>query len=268
MNRNIFDTYDIGRQDAQIIVDLQKTFSENRENEPEWALRVPNTQGLDVPTNQAVEYFKSKGGIILASIEEHDQGHISFASSFKNKIPIIHWVIKEWEKGINPIANPECFITYEEVKNWTETNNWLTNTAAFTVEELQAFLEIRWTEAMWPDHAVKDTFESEFITGFNQKNVDEIFTKWDDIAEHTYSAFAWVNQNGVPLAEYMHEKDVERTFVSSLATDFCVRNTALDSVKEWFNTHFVEVLSRGVYEDTTKEALEEMQDHWVTIIKA
>jgi nicotinamidase/pyrazinamidase len=112
-----------------------------------------------------------------------------------------------------------------------------------------------------------NTWESEFITGFVSEKVDEIFVKWDNIAEHTYSAFTWKNRNNVGLEAYMHKEWIGRAFVQSLTLDFCVKETALSSVKAGFDTYLIEWLSRGVYPNTTKDALEEMQDNWVTIIK-
>ena len=66
----------------------------------------------------------------------------------------------------------------------------------------------------------------------------------------------------------MKNKQIERNFVSSLATDFCVKNTAIDSVKEGFQTYLIQALSRSVYPENESKELEEMQDNGVIIIPA
>ncbi len=241
--------------DAITVVDLQKTFAENQDNETPGALMVWDTKNLAAPTNQMVSQFKSAWALALASLEKHDFWHISFASSF------------DWKKSITEVGpeDPRAFITYEEVKNWTLEKNWISPSARFTLKELQAYMEIRQVEAMWPDHATP-WYESEFITGFNENDLDEVFIKWDDIAEHTYSAFAAKDKNGTALADYMKDRWVERNFVSSLATDFCVKNTAIDSVKQGFKTYLLLALSRSVYPENEPKELEEMQDNGVIII--
>jgi len=258
MKNNILEWFEINNKDANTIVDLQKTFSENRVWENEGALKVPNTRWLEIITNKFIDYFKSKSWIILASKELHWRGHISFASSFVGKKPITEvWNIDK-----------RAFISYDEVKNWTEQNNGLSGSAKFTIDELKIYLKIRWTEVMWPDHAQDYNSESEFVSWLEEDKIDEIFIKWDNIAEHTYSAFSAKNYKWILLADRMRERKIERNFVSSLATDYCAWETAMDSVKEWFDTYFVEPLSRSVYPENNEMALEKLQDNWVKIIRS
>ena len=243
--------------DALILVDPIKTFSENEEWETPWALMVPNTRGLAEPTNKAIEYFKNRGWIVLTSIEEHELWHISFASSF------------EWKESITVVwqESPKWFITYDEVKDWTDETNGLTKSAMFTVEQLQDYLEERWTEALWPDHAVEWTWETEFITWLNTAKIDEIFIKWYDIAEHTYSAFEAKTRSWEGLEDYIKRNWIKRVFVWSLATDFCVWETWLDSAELWFTTYFIDSISRGVYPKSTEDMLKKMEENWIEIIR-
>ncbi|MDC0506044.1 isochorismatase family protein [Candidatus Gracilibacteria bacterium] len=245
----------LNSSDVITIVDLQKTFAENQPDEIPGALMVKDTQDLAIPTNEMISRFKSAGGMALASLEQHGLGHISFASSFIGKIPITQ---------TGP-EDPKAFITYDEVKNWTPERNGISPSARFTLKELQAYMKIRGVEAMWPDHATPG-YESEFITGFDQSQLNEIFVKGDDIAEHTYSAFDAKNTQGINLADYMRSKNIKRNFVTSLATDFCVKNTAIDSVRQGFKTYLIQGLSRSVYPENEEAQLKEMQNNGVIII--
>lgn len=54
--------------------------------------------------------------------------------------------------------------------------------------------------------------------------------------------------------------------VFGLATDYCVKATALDALAEGYNVAFIESLSRGVAPDTTTAAIEEMKNAGIIVI--
>ena len=57
----------------------------------------------------------------------------------------------------------------------------------------------------------------------------------------------------------LSERNITRIFVCGLATDYCVKSTALDAVKLGFNVVLIENACKGIAEDSTASALEEME---------
>ena len=69
----------------------------------------------------------------------------------------------------------------------------------------------------------------------------------------------------MPLADWLRRHGITDVDVCGIATDHCVRATALDAVKEGFRVRVLEDLVAGVAPDTTKAALEEMTAAGVAI---
>lgn len=74
-----------------------------------------------------------------------------------------------------------------------------------------------------------------------------------------YSGFEGVDENGVGLAQWLRDRRVTEVDVVGIATDHCVRATALDAVREGFATHVLLDLTAGVAAASTGRALEELR---------
>lgn len=118
------------------------------------------------------------------------------------------------------------------------------------------------TQMLWPDHCVQGTSGAEFAKGIDPRRITKVFQKGTDPAVDSYSGFF---DNGhrkaTGMADYLKAQGVDEVFVLGLATDYCVKFTALDAVHEGFKTAFVEDASRGVNlrpEDSAK-AIAEMR---------
>jgi nicotinamidase/pyrazinamidase len=72
------------------------------------------------------------------------------------------------------------------------------------------------------------------------------------------------------LGEWLKARGVTEVFVCGLATDYCVKFTALDAVQVGFKTHLIEDASRGVNlrPDDVKKAVAEMRQAGVTVIQS
>lgn len=151
-------------KEAVIVVDYQNDFA----NPETGSLYVNSWEKIAKPINEIVSETKSKGWIILTSRELHPAGHISFASNYIDKEPIV----EAFKRGENP--NEKNFITLKEIENWTEQNNGISDTAEFTVEELKAYLSIQENQmdAVWPDHCVENSFGAKFYKDFDSNQVD------------------------------------------------------------------------------------------------
>src|SRR3954468_17550223 len=81
----------------------------------------------------------------------------------------------------------------------------------------------------WPDHCVAETPGAELHPALDGLPIDVIVDKGQDPATEGYSGF-----DGTDLAGLLRERGIDRVTVAGLATDYCVRATALDALRERF----------------------------------
>ena len=81
----------------------------------------------------------------------------------------------------------------------------------------------------WPEHCVQGTPGAELHPGLDRALVDVVVDKGQDPATEGYSGFEATN-----LAELLRERNVDHVTVVGLATDYCVKNTALDALRAGF----------------------------------
>lgn len=102
-------------------------------------------------------------------------------------------------------------------------------------------------QVMWPNHCVQNTGGAAFAPGLETARIQRIFPKGTDPAIDSYSGFF---DNGrrkaTGLGEYLKEKGVTDVFILGLATDYCVKATALDARQLGFVTTLVVDGCRGV----------------------
>ncbi|WP_406304803.1 isochorismatase family protein [Streptomyces sp. NBC_00885] len=113
----------------------------------------------------------------------------------------------------------------------------------------------------WPPHCVAGTegvgFHPNFAPAVASGAIDTVFDKGAYTA--AYSGFEGTDENGTTLAQWLRAREVSEVDVVGIATDHCVRATALDAVREGFTTHVLLDLTAGVAEATTDRALEELR---------
>ncbi|MDK1473790.1 isochorismatase family protein [Streptomyces sp. 549] len=119
----------------------------------------------------------------------------------------------------------------------------------------------------WPPHCVAGTegagFHPNFAPAVASGALDAVFDKGAHAA--AYSGFEGADENGVSLADWLRERDVTEVDVVGIATDHCVRATALDAVREGFRTQVLLELTAGVSPATTEAALAAMRDAGVQL---
>ncbi|MFF8383171.1 isochorismatase family protein [Streptomyces kanasensis] len=113
----------------------------------------------------------------------------------------------------------------------------------------------------WPPHCVAGTegvgFHPNFAPAVASGAVEAVFDKGAYSA--AYSGFEGSDENGVRLADWLRAHGVTEVDVVGIATDHCVRATALDAVAEGFRTQVLLDLTAGVAAATTEKALEELR---------
>ncbi|GGV31331.1 amidase [Streptomyces longisporoflavus] len=113
----------------------------------------------------------------------------------------------------------------------------------------------------WPPHCVAGTeggsFHPNFAPAVASGAIDAVFDKGAHSA--AYSGFEGADENGVLLADWLRARKITEVDVVGIATDHCVRATALDAVREGFATTVLLDLTAGVSKETTERALEDLR---------
>ena len=115
----------------------------------------------------------------------------------------------------------------------------------------------------WPVHCRVGTDGEAFHPNLDPQPFDAIFLKGEHAA--AYSGFEGRTTSGTPLADWLRAHEVTDVDVCGIATDHCVRATALDAVSNGFATRLLPRLCAGVAPETTEKAIEEMLEAGVTV---
>jgi nicotinamidase/pyrazinamidase len=99
---------------------------------------------------------------------------------------------------------------------------------------------------VWPAHCVQDTVGAEFHRDLKLSPDMIVVSKGSAADEDSYSAFQAKDDAGVPVAELLRRLNVGRIFVGGLATDYCVKYTALDALQAGFAVVLLMDAIRGV----------------------
>jgi nicotinamidase/pyrazinamidase len=110
---------------------------------------------------------------------------------------------------------------------------------------------------IWPVHCVAGSEGAQLHPSLDQSKIDQIVDKAQDRYTQGYSAF-----HGGNLAEVLRERGVDHVYVAGLATDYCVKNTVFDALREGFEATVVEDAIRGidVRPGDAERAIEEMTE--------
>ncbi len=126
-------------------------------------------------------------------------------------------------------------------------------------------------QVLWPDHCIEGTAGAEFVSGLNLAGIDCIFEKGTNRTVDSYSGFF---DNGhrqaTGLDECLQQRRIAEVFVMGLATDYCVKFTAMDAVELGFRTHLILDGCRGVdlSPGDVDRAVEELQNAGVHITES
>ena len=109
----------------------------------------------------------------------------------------------------------------------------------------------------WPVHCRAGTEGEAFHPNLDPQPFDAVFLKGEHAA--AYSGFEGRTSDGSTLSDWLHGREITHVDVCGIATDYCVRATALDAVKDGFDTRLLTDMCAGVASESTEQALLEMQ---------
>jgi nicotinamidase/pyrazinamidase len=115
----------------------------------------------------------------------------------------------------------------------------------------------------WPPHCVAGTDGSAFHPNLDPQPFDAIFLKGEHGA--AYSGFEGKSTEGQTLLDWLRSHDVTDADVCGIATDYCVRATALDAQRAGFSTRMLTDYTVGVAPESTAAALAEMRHAGIAI---
>ena len=109
---------------------------------------------------------------------------------------------------------------------------------------------------IWPVHCVQGSEGAELAPALDRANIDVVIDKGQDPGTDGYSGF-----DGTDLAQLLRERGIDRVTVVGLATDYCVRHTAIEAAQQGFEVTVDRDAVRGVDVEPgdSERALEEMR---------
>ncbi|MBW0270511.1 nicotinamidase [Nocardia sp. MH4] len=115
----------------------------------------------------------------------------------------------------------------------------------------------------WPPHCRVGTPGADFHPALDLGPVQEVFSKGEYSA--AYSGFEGAAADGSTLADWLRARDIDRVDVVGIATDHCVRATALDARAAGFDTRVLLDLTAGVAPATVTAALSALREAGVAL---
>lgn len=122
---------------------------------------------------------------------------------------------------------------------------------------------------IWPDHCVQNTRGAEFVSGLNVAGIQTVVRKGTDPRIDSYSGFFDNDhRKQTELADVLRRAGVDTVHILGLATDYCVKFTALDARQLGFKTYVIREGCRGInlQENDVEKAFAEMRAAGVEIV--
>lgn len=124
-------------------------------------------------------------------------------------------------------------------------------------------------QILWPDHCVQGTQGAKLHAALEIDRIHRVFYKGTDYQIDSYSGF-YDNElrQSTGLFEFLSEREIREVVIMGLATDYCVKFTALDAVKLGLKTSVIQEGCRGVDLNSgdVEQAYDEMKTAGVTLV--
>ena len=121
------------------------------------------------------------------------------------------------------------------------------------------------SQVLWPPHCVQNTENAKVLLDNNL--FVAVVQKGKDKRYDSYSGFQDDGGAKTEMDQILKKNGIQELIVYGIATDYCVKATAIDAADAGYKVTVVEGLSKGVASDTTVKALEEMKAKGITLVK-
>ncbi|MEX0609822.1 MAG: bifunctional nicotinamidase/pyrazinamidase [Balneolaceae bacterium] len=123
-------------------------------------------------------------------------------------------------------------------------------------------------QILWPVHCVQGMHGADFHHDLDQSATQLVIRKGFRPQMDSYSAFFENDHKTTTgLHGYLQERQVDEVFISGLATDFCVKWSALDAIKKGYKIYIVEDAVSGIdIDNSVQKSIDEMKDSGVLFL--
>jgi len=189
------------------------------------------------------DFTKFKNGSL--AVEGTDEAYIKAVDENTKKLKAAGYPIyatQDWHP-----ANHASFFTNHKGKK------------AFDVVKLHGKDQV-----LWPPHCVQKTPGAEVL--LDNKLFKAIVKKGMDSQYDSYSGFQDDGGKKTQMDGILKKNGIKKVVVYGIATDYCVRATALDAVAAGYKVILIKNLCRGVAPDTSQKAIDEMKAKGIVIL--
>ena len=109
----------------------------------------------------------------------------------------------------------------------------------------------------WPRHCEAGTTGADFHPNLTFRNFDAVFDKGE--YEAAYSGFEGRTPEGEDLSGWLTAREISEVDICGIATDYCVRATALDAVRAGFDTTLLVDLTAAVHPEQVPHVVAELE---------
>jgi nicotinamidase/pyrazinamidase len=121
------------------------------------------------------------------------------------------------------------------------------------------------TQVLWPPHCVQNTENAKLL--LDEGLFVAVVKKGQDKKFDSYSGFKDDGGAKTGMDKILKKNGIKELIVYGIATDYCVKATAIDAADAGYKVVVVEGLCKGVAPDTSAKALKEMKDKGIVIKK-
>ncbi len=163
-----------------------------------------------------------------------------------------------------PVINNliERFDNIVQTQDWHPKGHWSFASSYRGKEPFDTTTLEYGEQVLWPDHCVQGEKGSEFHPDLNTTPTQLVIRKGFRKSIDSYSAFYENDfKTKTGLTGYLRERNIDTLYVSGLATDFCVKWSVLDGLKEGFQVNVVDDAIRGIdINGSVDQAVKEMKE--------
>ena len=121
------------------------------------------------------------------------------------------------------------------------------------------------TQVLWPPHCVQGTENARILIDNNLSLA--VVQKGRDKQYDSYSAFQDDGGHKTEMEAILRRNEIERIVLYGIATDYCIKATALDAIRAGLGVIVIQELCRGVAPDTSQDAVKEMEKAGAIILE-
>jgi len=121
------------------------------------------------------------------------------------------------------------------------------------------------TQVLWPPHCIQGTENARILVDNNL--FWATVQKGRDIRFDSYSGFQDDGGQKTEMDQVLKRNGIRNLIIYGIATDYCVKATAIDAADAGYNIIVIEGLCKGVSPESTAKALKEMKGKGITILK-